>query len=162
MNDTANVPTYERDAEQAREKARALFRAALELRDRTTSLDDVNNARFYLCYLAYQAHEYVDAAVLGEFLARRHPTASGSRRAAGIALLSHLQSYNLAAPDDRASEKQRMESMADFIARRFAGEAEADEAWMTLMVVATQQRDVEQLLAYLAKVPEQSPPPKPS
>jgi len=157
LNDSANIPTYERESEQAREKARGLFRLALDLRNRSTALDDVNNARFYLCYLAYHARDYVDAAVLGEFLARRHPTASGSRRAARIALLSHLQSYNLAAPDDRASDKRRMESLADFITRRFAGEAEADEAWMTLMVVATHERNVEQLMGYLVKIPEQSP-----
>ena len=50
-----------------------------------------------------------------------------------------------------------MESLADFITRRFAGDAEADEAWMTLMIIATNEHDVDQVLAYLAKIPEQSP-----
>ncbi len=157
LNDTANIATYEKESVAARDKARELFRQALNLRDRATPLEDLNNARYYLCYLAYQAGDYFDAAVLGEFLAKRHPTSSGARQAAKIALLSHLQAYNAATPDDRASEKRRMESLADFMTRRFAGEAEADEAWMTLMIVATNDRDVPQVQAYLAKIPEQSP-----
>jgi hypothetical protein len=157
VNDQANIATYEKESHDARDKAREMFRLALDLRDRNTSLDDVNSARYYLCYLAYQAGDYLDAAVLGEFLARRHPTSSGARQGAKIALLSHLQAYNAAAPGDRASEKRRMESLADFITRRFAGEAEADEGWMTLMIVATNEHDVKQVLAYLSKIADQSP-----
>ena len=117
----------------------------------------MNAARYFLCYLDYQAGDYDDAAVLGEFLARRHPTHGTSRQAAKIALLSYMQSYNAASGDERQSEKDRMVRLADFMAHRWAGEAEGDEAWMTLMVVATNDRDVDQVLGYLAKVPEESP-----
>jgi cellulose synthase operon protein C len=157
LKDEANLPTYEKESVEAREKARELFRTALDLRDRSTAADDIDNARYYLCYLAYQGGDYFDAAVLGEFLARRRPNSSGARQAAKIALLSHLQIYNTTPPDERASQKRRMESLADYITRRFAGDAEADEAWMTLMIIATNERDVDQVLAYLAKIPEQSP-----
>jgi hypothetical protein len=157
VKDEANVPTYEKESMEAREKARELFRLALDLRERSTAADDIDNARYYLCYLAYQAGDYFDAAVLGEFLAKRRPNSSGARQAAKIALLSHLQIYNATPPDERASQKRRMENLADYITRRFAGDAEADEAWMTLMIIATNEHDVDQVLAYLAKIPEQSP-----
>jgi hypothetical protein len=157
LGDQANVPTYERESHEARDKAKELFRLALNLRDASTPIDDVNAARYFLCYLDYQVGEYDDAAVLGDFLARRHPTYSASRQAAKIALLSYMQAYNAASGDERQSEKARMIRMADFMARRWAGEAEGDEAWMTLMVVATNERDVDQLLGYLAKIPEESP-----
>lgn len=157
VNDQANIPTYEKESREARDAAREQFRLALELQDRATPLEEVNNARYYLCYLAYQAGDYFDAAVLGEFLAKRHPTSSGARQGSKIALLSYMQLYNTASADDRAGEKRRMEGLADFITRRFAGEAEADEAWMTLMIVATNEHDADQILAYLAKIPEQSP-----
>jgi len=152
----ANVPTYEQEAKDAREKARLLFRRALELAAPTTTVDDLNAVRLYLCYLAYHSADYLEAAVLGDFLAKRYPTTPGARQGAKIALLSLMQQYTTATAADRASEKRRMEALADFVARRWAGEPDADDAWMTLMVVATGEQNMEQMLAYLAKIPEDS------
>ena len=157
LSDQANIPTYEKESREPRDNAREQFRLALELHDRTTPLEEVNNARYYLCYLAYQAGDYFDAAVLGEFLAKRPPDEHRCPTRVEDRALSYMQLYNTAVADDRAGEKRRMESLADFITRRFAGEAEADEAWMTLMIVATNEHDVDQILTYLAKIPEQSP-----
>ncbi|MBI2824687.1 MAG: hypothetical protein HYX69_08380 [Planctomycetia bacterium] len=156
-NDRQAAATAERECREARDSARELFRLALSLRTNQTPIDDVNAVRYYLCYLSYQAGDYYDSAVLGDFLAKRYPTATQSRYGAKIALLSYLQNYNAAAPDDRAADKQRMLALADFMTRRWAGETEADEAWMALMVVATGERDVDGVLACLAKIPEDSP-----
>ncbi len=82
LNDQANIPTYEKESHEAGDSAREEFRLALDLRDRGTPLEEVNNARYYLCYLAYQEGDYFDAAVLGAFLAKRHPTSSGARQGA--------------------------------------------------------------------------------
>ena len=152
----ANLPTYEQEGRDARDKAKKLFRRALELATPATSVDDLNADRLYLCYLAYHSGEYPEAAVLGDFLARRYPATPGARQGARIALLSLMQQYTAATAVDRASEKRRMEALAEFVAKRWAGEPDADDAWMTLMVVATGEQDVPQMLAYLAKIPEDS------
>lgn len=152
----ANIATYEQEAREAREKARKLFHRALELAARSTPTDDLNAVRLYMCYLAYYSGDYLDAAVLGDFLTRRYPTTAGARQGAKIALLSLMQQYQTATPENRASEKRRMEDLAEFVAKRWAGDADADDAWMTLMVVATSEQDIPQMLAYLAKVPETS------
>jgi len=152
----ANVPTFEQEGRDAREKASKLFQRALELAAPSTTTDDLNAVRLYMCYLAYYSGDYLDAAVLGDFLTRRYPTTAGARQGAKIALLSLMQQYQAATPENRASEKRRMEALAEFVGKRWAGEADADDAWMSLMVVATSEHDVPQMLAYLAKIPETS------
>ncbi len=156
-NEQDNVASFERESNEARDKAREYFRLALSLRAATTPPDDVNNARYFLCYLAYNAGDYWDACVLGEFLATRHPTSAWSRQAARVALSSFLQLYNTSPPEERNDAKRRMAAFADYLTRRFAGEAEADEAWMSLMVIATGERNVDEVLGFLAKIPETSP-----
>jgi tetratricopeptide (TPR) repeat protein len=54
---------------------------------------------------------------------------------------------------ERQFASDRMVAIADYIANRWSGEPDADEGWMTLLRVAVINRDVEQTLAYLAKIP---------
>ncbi len=56
----------------------------------------------------------------------------------------------------RQFASDRMVSIADYMANRWSGEPDADEGWMTLLRVAVINRDVEQTLAYLAKIPVDS------
>ena len=157
MKDEANVPKYEQEGREARDRAKDLFHRALELKAADTPLDDVNTARYYLCYLNYQLGEYYDAAVLGEFLARKHPTAAGARPSAKIAMAAYLQAYNAAAKEDRQFERDRMLALADYVTRRFAGEADADDAWIVLIVLAANEQQLDKAFEYLEKVPAESP-----
>ena len=113
MKDEANVAKYEQESREARDRAKELFHRALELRAVDTPIDDINTARYYLCYLDYQLGEYYDAAVLGEFLARKYPTAAGARPCAKIAMAAYLQAYNTAAIDNRQFERDHMIALAD-------------------------------------------------
>ena len=61
------------------------LRQAVSLSDNKTPIDDLNSARWYLCYLLFDSGQYYDAAALGEFLARRYPDSLPARRAALIA-----------------------------------------------------------------------------
>lgn len=133
------------------------FRHALVLRTPDVSLDEVNQARYFLCYLHYVSGNHRDAAVLGEFLAERYPESAGAKPAAKIALASYLALYNSAPPDDRDFESTRMVELADKIARRWPGSEEADEAWMILSDLALRTGEYSVAAKYLENVRPDSP-----
>ncbi|HUY32693.1 MAG TPA: hypothetical protein VMV69_07905 [Pirellulales bacterium] len=157
LKDEANIPKYQEEAKELREKALFYFRLALELRDEETPLDDVNIVRYYLCFLSYTEGNYYDAAVMGEFLARNYPDSAGGKQCAKIALASYLAEYGASPVDQRGFDKQRMVDMADYITRRWANQEEADEAWGILMSVAANERQLDKALEYLGKVAPDSP-----
>ncbi|HQU45454.1 MAG: hypothetical protein B7Z73_10230, partial [Planctomycetia bacterium 21-64-5] len=138
MKDQANVPTYESEAKHLRDQALHYFKLALELRDDETPLDSVNIVRYYLCFLDYQAGNYYDAAVMGEFVAKNYPKSQGGRQCAKIAMAAYLQTYDAArkAQADFAFDRDKMVELADFITGAWPGGEEADEAWGLLLQVA--------------------------
>jgi len=140
-----------------RARAFEMFRLALALDDPDTTLDDINQVRYFLCYLYYQSASPLEAAVMGEFLARRYPDSAGARPAARIALAAYLQAYNAASADQRAAEITRMTSIADYIVNRYSGQPEADEAAMVLADVALREKQFAQAAAHLARIPDASP-----
>ncbi|HEX3868885.1 MAG TPA: hypothetical protein VHV77_00470 [Pirellulales bacterium] len=139
-----------------REKAVQYFMLALKLRDNEVKMDDVNAVRYYLCFLDYQAGKFYDAAVLGEFLARKYPGSAGGRPGAKIALAAYLQGYNdkQMPPLLKDFDKRRMFDLANYIAGRWKGEPEADDAWGVLLALAVMERDLKGAEEYLAKIPE--------
>ena len=157
LKDEANIPKYQEEAKEWREKSLEYFRLALELRDEETPVDDVNIVRYYLCFLSYTDGNYYDAAVMGEFLAHNYPDSAGGKQCAKIAMASYLQGYSASPVDQRDFDKQRMVDIADFITRRWANQEEADEAWGILMSVAANERQLDKTLEYLGKVAPDSP-----
>src|SRR5262249_7282725 len=69
QGEAARKPLLEQKEQSAKE-ARQALQLALTLSDAKTNIEDLNSARYYLCYLAWDAKHDYDAAVLGEFLAR--------------------------------------------------------------------------------------------
>jgi hypothetical protein len=160
MKNEQQIPQLQKEADEARQKAIEMFHLALALRDDANPQEEVNNVRYYLCFLDYQSGNFYDAAVLGEFLATKYPSSAGARQGAKIALASYLQGYNDKAPEMVASrdfDRQRMESIVEYIGKRWKDEAEADDAWAILMAVAIGEHNLAKAKEYLAKIPEKSP-----
>ncbi len=160
MKDEQNVPKYEQESRAALDRAKEMFDRALKLRAGDTPIEDLNTVRYYLCYLDYQLGQYYDAAVLGEFLAHRYPTFADARKCAKIAMAAYLQAYNVAAKDKRQFERERLFALADYITRRWAGEADADDAWIILIVLATNERQLNKAFEYLQKIPAEFDAPR--
>lgn len=154
---TEEIAKWQQERERGREQAVKYYQLALSLRDRETPIEAINDCRYYLCYLHYDAGRYLDAAIIGEFLARSYPQASAARPAAKIALASYLQSYNAAPPEERGFETDRMVAIAEYIGSKWPLEAEADEAWMILGDVAIRAQDLQQAADYLNRVRPESP-----
>ena len=94
---SATIHTQQRQASD-------YFSQALRLANAETPLADLNAVRYSLSYLRYLAGEYYDAAVLGEFCARRYPNDALASKAAEIALAAYLKLYEANASDDKQFE----------------------------------------------------------
>lgn len=151
------VPAYERERVEQRLEAIKMFKLALRLKDHETTQDDIDVIYYFLCYLNYDAGNIYDAAVLGEFLARKHPKSAGARQGAKIALAAYLASYNNARENNRSFERGKMVDIAEYVTRAWPNDAETDEAWMLLGDVAIRENDLDNAAKYLSKVPETSP-----
>jgi cellulose synthase operon protein C len=139
-------------------EARECFRFALNHAPDDVKIEDLNVIRFCLAYLDWVAEDYYDAAVLGEFLAKRYPKGPEAQRGAEIALKAYARLGAEASPgDDRKFEADRMTAMANYITERWPGSPVADEAWMMLVRAAMARRDSAKALQCLSRVAVESP-----
>lgn len=134
------------------------FRRALELADSETTTDDLNVVRYFLCYLYYTRADFYDAALMGEFIARRYPSAAGARQCAQIAMASYLGIYkDNAQAADRSFETSKIMSIADYTIDKWPGQPESVDAASTMIVFMINDNKLDQALEYLAKIPVDSP-----
>lgn len=144
--------------DRARDEAIRYYRLALSLATRETPIDELNLVRRNLAYLHWTRHDPYDAAVLGEFVARRHSEAAVARQAATIALVAYAELYNTS-PTGPAKQfaRQRMMAMAEYITERWPTGPEASDAWITLIhAAAVAEGNLDAALGYLAKLPADS------
>ena len=158
----------------SRNDAIKYYQMALRLRPPKTHIDDLSTIRRNLCWVYYLAGDLYEAAIVGEFLARRYPENVGARDGAKIAMASYQQlvsQYQKAARQKTAGngkngggqkvdkgqfETARMLGIADYIARRWAGRTEANDAWMMLVHSALIDGELDKALAYIQKLPVDS------
>jgi hypothetical protein len=152
----AKTAAVERGA-AARAQATAAVRDALR-RPGDAELDAVNQARYLLTFLFYDAGRYHDAATLGRFLAERYPSAKGSRQAATIAMAS-WQQLQKKQPDPgwREDAKAKGADMAERIMRIWSGDTEAGDAALVALQSVINARDPQALVEFVAKTPASSP-----
>ncbi|QDV71666.1 hypothetical protein Poly24_54050 [Rosistilla carotiformis] len=120
-------------AQGARDKAMRFFRTALSLADRETPQSEVNFVRYFMCYLYYLEQKPFEAALMGEFVARRHPTSAGAVPSAKIALASYVTLYDQADAADADFEAERITTLAMYIADTWPKRPEAAEALTTVI-----------------------------
>ena len=139
-----------------RDKALAVIRKAIPLAGEE-DIDALNQARYILTFLNYDARRLHDAATLGAFLAERYPNARGSRQAAKIAMASWQQLSKDGPAEWRGAAKGSCAEVAGLIMRTWPEDAESADAAVIAIAAATESRSPEQLLAILEMVPESSP-----
>lgn len=155
-DDPEKIAEAEQEVATQREDALRYNQLALDLRDDETPIDEVNQVRYFLCYLAYQAGDFYDAAILGEFVARHYPDSAAARPSARLAMAAYLQAYNAASPDQRETETARMVEIARYMAERWPGQTEAEEAWIILGEMAIRAGDFRDAAEYLSNISDES------
>ena len=152
---TDEISKAKLEIDALRGEAFTKLRLALSMVDdeiRQENADEINLIHYYLCYLNWDMERYYDAAVLGEFLARRYPDSGGARPAANIAMASYLRQYNDPDNRDKEFEEDRVIEIAEYITRSWPGGAEADDAHNMLVNFAIQRNKVEEAVQYLDKI----------
>ncbi len=143
--------------QQARADAMASYRLALELADADTPPSELNLVRYFLCYLHYLKQQYHEAALVGEFVARRSPESAGARPCAKIALASYMSILESADEADRDFELDRPVAFALFIADQWPGSPEAIEALSTFVPVMVNADRLEHARSLTLRIAETSP-----
>ncbi|MEX0677517.1 MAG: hypothetical protein WD063_10610 [Pirellulales bacterium] len=138
-------------------QAMKLLRLALSLSDPKTPLEDLNSARYYLCYVCWDTGNYYEAAVLGEFLARRYPDSLPGRQGARIALAAYVRLYGASDAPDRSFELAKIQQIAEMTFQRWPDQEEAEEAALTLVNFAAAAGQVDKAVGYLARISADSP-----
>ena len=151
------VQAAEEAIKQNQEDATKYFRIALKLADSKTSVDDVNIVRYFLTYLYYIRGDYLDAAVVGEFLARRYPESSGARQSAKIAMASYLKLYSLNESANKDFESRRSVDVCEYIVQKWPDQPEAAEALNTLIPFMIKDGHLDKAEAYLQQIAPDSP-----
>lgn len=147
----------------AQQEAKSYFVQALQLaaalppERRKELLDELNTLRYYLAYLNYLSDDLYEAAILGEFLARKYPNSGGARPGAKIAMAAWVKLRSQVPKEaDRSFETVRMTSLAEYIAGRWSGAVEAEDAMIMLLRSAVADQDTKKALEYLARLPANS------
>ena len=156
-SDKAAVDNLKRQKRESIAAARAAYQLALTLSDKKTDVEELNSARWYLCYFAWDAGQYYDAAVMGDFLARRYPDSLAGRKGALVALYAYMRLYAENKAAEKDFEASRLQDMAQYMFKAWPEGEEADEAALTLLNFAAAQKQLDKVQEYLAKVSATSP-----
>ncbi|HTN74584.1 MAG TPA: hypothetical protein VL096_05035, partial [Pirellulaceae bacterium] len=150
-------------------EALRLFRAALALTNDETDMGQVNLVQYYLCYLSYLNNNFYDAALIGDFVAKRYPESPGARQCAKIAMAAYVRLFadeqkalrEKGVTDEQlaagtAFEASHVVEICEYITKKWADQPEAEEALNTLIPFMIQNKQLAQAEAYLQKIPVDS------
>ncbi|MCA9261689.1 MAG: hypothetical protein KDA61_20870, partial [Planctomycetales bacterium] len=152
QNNPDATSELERQASQHRETATSAFQQAVALVDRQTPDEQVATLRYYLCWFYWENERLHEAAVLGDYVARRHPRSPHALAAAKVALAAYERLYRQAGstPDGAQFEAQQLADVAQYIASQWPQAPEAASASQLLVRLSLESgrlSDAEQLLA---------------
>lgn len=159
-NNPAAVPDLKVQMDRAKEEARHHFQLAASMVESDTDLKQVNEVRYFLCWLYWEGNDFYRAAVLGDFLARRYPDhpAAGSAAKISMAAFDRLHNLALAANDKGEFEARQTAQMAEFIVRRWPGSDDADAAFSVLVGSAIRTGKVEEAEKMLQQASKETQP----
>jgi tetratricopeptide (TPR) repeat protein len=162
-NNPEAVPELQSQMNQGKEDARRLFKQAMTLVEADTDVKQLNEVRYFLCWLYWESQDYYRAAVLGEFIVQRYPTHPAAGSAAKIAMASFERLYNNAANGSDKHDKgdfegTHMAQMAELIAKRWPGTGDADSAFAVLVSYAIRSGKIDQAEKLIGNASAQSKP----
>ncbi len=142
-----------------RDQALRYYRKALELaaNEPELTLDDLNIIRYFLCYLHYLREEYYDAAVVGEFVARKFPSHVGAKPCSKIVMACYIKLFNMPADAGRDFEADQLVAICDYITKTWPEAPEASDALNTLIPFMINRGELDRAEQYLAQIPADSP-----
>ncbi len=155
------IEDAQKESTRAKEDAVYYLKLAMRLTNSETDIVDVNLVRYLLCYLSYINNEFYEAAVMGEFLARRYPDSQGARQCAKIAMASYIKLYaekDPKNPDEKKDfEAQQVIGICKYIIAKWPTEPEAAEASNTLIPFMIKEKRLAEAQQFLEQIPKDAP-----
>lgn len=121
------------------------------------SLEDVNQSRYLLTYLLFQAEKFPEAAAMGRMLTERYPNATGSRQAAKVALAAFQQAGQRAEGEARQQARTQLAEFAGLVMKTWPAEPESADAALILLNGAITAREPQAIVSLIGQVPAASP-----
>jgi len=161
-NNPDAVEELRQQADTSKAEALQYFQRAMRLADDEVPIDQRLEVRYYLCWLYWEDDRTAEAAVMGEFLARRYPESKFAVGAAKVALAARERLYDEAQKDasqtepaaDNHFETSSLASLAEWIVQRWPESSESAAAVQLLIHIALRENrlaEAEQLLKRLPK-----------
>ena len=159
-NNPSSVDELTAQVEDSRTQALSAFRQALALVDEDSSVAQINEVRYLLSWLYWEEEQYLEAAIVGQFLATRQPDDPSAESAAKLAIvaLEKLYQQSVAAGGDGDFEAGRLKQLATFITKRWAGSDTADAAFGVLVNLALKSGRLSEAEEVLQSVAEDRRP----
>ncbi len=157
--DRQKLAELEADVAKKSAQAFAYCQRAIELSDAKSNLTNLNLVRYMLSYFYYAKKQYYEAAVIGEFLARKYPDAAKARPAAQIALTSLdalYREHKQAGETDLIYESGKLTDLANYILKTWPDQPEAGPAAELLMQFDLAEGNFDRARETLARMPEDS------
>jgi len=133
------------------------YEMALAFTDADTPVEQLQEVYYYLTFINYSRKQYFEAAVLGEYLARRYPGTNAARPCAKIALNCYQLLYNQAAKDDREFEVLRLIDIAEYTIKNWETSEEAIDARRRLVPYMIEAGRFDDARTYTLDIPEGAP-----
>ena len=158
--DAAQIAEVKADIEKKSDEAFSLFQRALAVADAKADPEKLNFARYLLCYFNYQKQNYYEAAILGEYLAKKFPDSANARPAARVALAALDAIYRQqkeAGDKDLSFEREKIFDLAGYVTNRWADLPEADLALDLLISFYINAGDYDKGVEILSQIKDDSP-----
>ncbi|MCH2115147.1 MAG: hypothetical protein MK171_09605 [Pirellulales bacterium] len=158
-NNPGAVGDLQQQVKLHQSQAKHYFRLCQDLADDDTPPEKLVSARYYLCWLYWEEGRLPEAALIGNFLARRYSEHHFAPVAAKLALAAYERMYNEARRTDAAEasyQAQQLTQMADLLISRWPESAEAPVATNILLNIALQDNRIADAEAILNQLPAAS------
>ncbi|WP_435006374.1 tetratricopeptide repeat protein [Tundrisphaera lichenicola] len=118
------------------EKSCVLLEVAIRKTNPVRDATKVNKARFTLAYSLFMSKRFYEAAVIAEHVARNYPSYEWSPKAADLAMQAMVEAYNKYTFGDRASDLDRLVSLARYTSETWSESEQGDSGRLTLGLIA--------------------------
>ena len=155
VEDATEKAELQKQAAAQRDEALKYMKQALSLAGTDTTEEQINQTRYIVCYLLYEKGDFWEAAVLGEFIARKFPKHSSAQACGMMALAAFQNLYQKSA--DKTFEAEKIGSIAEYIAGAWPSTEAADKALNVLLLIVVRNGELDKVDDYVAKITPNSP-----
>lgn len=157
--DTKHIGELETDLKTRRDEAMKFCLEAMARAGAGANVEKLNQLRYWVCWFQYAKGNYYDAAILGNFLARKYPKATGALPGAQVAMasLDAIYRQHRQAGDDNASfAGNQLNSLASYVLKQWPNEPEAAAALEALIRFAIDEGNYDKVRKIIGQMPADS------